>query len=139
MISNIIKEIDNILKLDIDTVENTDMTTYDLTEWDIIKKYGWGSTQQALFQILLDNNYSYSEYYTVAEIFWNALLDYETDKDTAVALLNYRLSSIENPYENNLVWSITQTLYNLDYCYSDYNALKDDKIILKLKKLGINL
>ena len=55
MISNIIKEIDNILKLDIDTVENTDMTTYDLTERDIIKKYGWGSTQQALFQILSEN------------------------------------------------------------------------------------
>ena len=139
MISNIVKEIENILNLDIDTVENTDITKYDLTERDIIKKYCWGSTQQALFQILLDNNYNYSEYYTVAEIFWNALYDYEIDKDTAVALLNYRLSSIENPYGNNLVWSITQKLYNLDYCYSDYNALKDDKIILKLQELGIIL
>ena len=51
----------------------------------------------------------------------------------------YRLGDVNNPYANNTIWSIASELYGLDYCNSDYNPLKDEKILNKLAFYGISI
>ena len=53
----------------------------------------------------------------------------DIDRDMAVALINYRCNPYDSPYEDNLAWSITSSLYNLAYANSEYNAFRDEKII----------
>ena len=60
-------------------------------------------------------------------------------KKTTVALLYYRLGNVAAPYENNIIWSITSELFHLDYANSEYNPLKDDKILKKLSFYGIHI
>ena len=106
----------------------------------MIPRYGWEYVQQALFQILLDDNKSREEWNACSYIIWGAVLDKQKiKKKTTVGLLNYRLGDIDSPYENETVWSITSNLFHLDYCNSEYNALKDERIIAKLRELGIKL
>lgn len=112
----------------------------DIVEEQIIPKYGWDYIQQALFRILLNDSYGKDNWEACSNVIYGAVLDKrKIKKKTTIALLYYRLGDVEDPYENNTVWSITSSLYHLDYCNSEYNALKDDKIIEKLKRYGFEL
>lgn len=110
----------------------------DVVEEQIIPKYGWEYVQQALFAILLDDTKTADQYSEIANIFWGAVLNGEKiRKKTTVALLYYRLGNVNAPYENNTIWSITAKLMNLDYSNSEYNPLKDEKILSKLRFYGL--
>ena len=84
---------------------------------------------------------STSDYEALASVFWYEICEKEyidlIDKDKAVALINYRLNPFDNAYEDNLAWSITSNLYHLDYCNSEYNAFRDEKILNILKELNL--
>ena len=108
-------------------------------EETVIPQYGWEYVQQALFAILSDDSCSKEVCSTVAQIIWGAVLDSrKIKKKTTIALLYHRLGNVNAPYEDELIWSITANLYNLDVVESDYNPLKDDRIINKLKFYGIS-
>lgn len=110
----------------------------DVIEDQVVPKYSWEYVQQALFAILLDNGKTAEQYSEVANIFWGAVLNGEKiRKKTTVALLYYRLGNVNAPYENNTIWSITAKLLDLDYSNSEYNPLKDEKILAKLKFYGL--
>lgn len=112
----------------------------DVIEEQIIPKHGWEYVQQALFAILLDDTKTADQYSEIANIFWGAVLDGEKiRKKTTVALLYYRLGNVNAPYENNTIWSITAKLMNLDYSNSEYNPLKDEKILSKLRFYGLTV
>lgn len=101
----------------------------DIIDEQIIGTYGWEYVQQALFQILFDDNNKKETYSSVADIFWSAVLkNQKMRKKTTVALLYYRLGNVSAPYENNIICSITSELFNLDYANSEYNPLRDEKI-----------
>lgn len=104
----------------------------------VIPKYGWEYVQQALFSILLDDSCGEEIYSSVAQIIWGAVLDgQKIKKKTTIALLYYRLGDINAPYSNELIWSITAELFHLDIANSEYNPLKDERIIGKLKFYGL--
>lgn len=110
----------------------------DIAQEELIPKYGWAYIQQALLQILLEDGNTEETYSAVADVFWGAVLSGERiRKNSVVALLYHRLGNEEAPYENNVIWSITANLYNLDYADSEYNPLKDEKILKKLAFYGI--
>lgn len=112
----------------------------DVIEEQIIPKYSWEYVQQALFAILLDNSKTVEQYSEVANAFWSAVLNGEKiRKETTVALLYYRLGNVNAPYENNTIWSITAKLMDLDYSNSEYNPLKDEKILAKLRFYGLTV
>lgn len=106
----------------------------------ILPQFSWNEVQDALIYILLDNNHEDKDYETVAEIIWEAVLDGRTvKKETVVGLLYYRLGKREAPYENNLIWSITTKLYDLDYANSEFNPLMDPSILQTLSDYGITI
>ena len=108
------------------------------TEETIIPKYGWEYVQQALFSILLDKSCGKGYCSTVARIIWGAVLDgRKIRKKTTVALLYHRLGDVYAPCANELIWSITAKLFNLDISESEYNPLKDEKILSKLAFYGL--
>lgn len=110
----------------------------EIVEDELIPKYGWEIVEKALFDILLDDASSEKEYSAVADIFWSAVLSKEKiDKEKTVGLLYYRLGDINAPYENNTIWSISSELYNLDYADSEFNPLKDKKILDELAEYDI--
>lgn len=39
-------------------------------------------------------------------------------------------------FYDNILWSITTILYKLDYANSDYEPMKDEKIISEIAKYG---
>ena len=105
----------------------------------ILPQYDWNDVQEALINILLDNNRKDRDYETVAEIIWEAVLDGKPVKKTpVVGLLYYRLGNKEAPYENNLIWSIAANLYDQDYANSEFNPLKDPEILRVLSDYGIS-
>ena len=105
----------------------------------ILPQYDWNDIQEALINILLDNNRKDKDYETAAEIIWEAVLDGKPVKKTpVVGLLYYRLGNKEAPYENNLIWSIATKLYDLDYANSEFNPLKDPEILRVLSDYGIS-
>ena len=105
----------------------------------ILPQYDWNDVQEALINILLDNNRKDKDYETAAEIIWEAVLDGKPVKKTpVVGLLYYRLGNKEAPYENNLIWSIATKLYDLDYANSEFNPLKDPEILRVLSDYGIS-
>ena len=105
----------------------------------ILPQYDWNDVQEALINILLDNNRKDRDYETVAEIIWEAVLDGNSIKKApVVGLLYYRLGNKEAPYENNLIWSIATKLYDLDYANSEFNPLKDPEILRVLSDYGIS-
>lgn len=84
----------------------------------------------------------------IAVVLWFAILESQTrkrngqnklkfKKKTIIALLYYRLRNLE--YAENTIWSITCELYHLDYCNSDYDPMKDERIIGKLKQFGFEV
>ena len=106
----------------------------------LIASFGWEYVQQALFKILLDNHSTALQCDDVANVFWNAVLDGQKIRKTAtVALLYYRLGNVNAPYENNTLWSITSKLFDLDYANTEYNPLKDEKIIKTLGFYGLSI
>ena len=126
--------INEILKLDIDGNELLDFSRSDLIYRFLVEEYGWNEVQQSLFQALIDEKPK-KDYATIAQVFWFAILDkLDIDRDMAVALINYRCNPYDSPYEDNLAWSITSSLYNLDYANSEYNAFRDEKIINIINK-----
>lgn len=141
MFKNIFQNINEIIVSDRINDESEDrLTAVELIEEKMISKYGWDNVQEVLFDILLDDNRTKDDYTVVEQVFWGAALDKrEIQRDKAVALLHYRLGNINAPYEENLLWSITARLYGLDYVTSDYNALKDKKIINLLAEYGIKI
>ena len=138
--NRLLKQINEILKLDIDGNDTLDIWRKDIIYRIVVQDDGWDKVQEQLYTILLDNNLTYDEYSVIAQVFWDAINDkQDVDKDKTVALLNYRLNSVDHPYEDNLAWSITCELYHLDYCNSEYNALKDAKIIKILNDNGLSI
>lgn len=112
----------------------------DAIEEQIIPNYGWEYVQQALFAILLDDNSSAAQHVAVADVFWNAVLEKQKiRKTTTIALLYYRLGNINAPYENNTIWSIASSLLDLDYANTEYNPLKDERIIKRLAFYGLTV
>lgn len=109
-------------------------------EEKILSQFSWNEVQDALIYILLDDNHEDKDYETLAEIIWEAVLDGRTVKKAIlVGLLYYRLGKKEAPYENNLIWSITTKLYNLDYSNSEFNPLMDPNILDTLSEYGITI
>ena len=105
----------------------------------ILPQYDWNDVQEALINILLDNNRKDKDYETVAEIIWEAVLDGKSVKKApVVGLLYYRLGNKEAPYENNLIWSIAANLYDQDYANSEFNPPKDLEILGVLSDYGIS-
>ena len=147
-VKEVVDKIENILlktELDDDSLE--DISRADVI-FELMNKYSWEVLQQALLRILQDDNKSDDDYYQVAVVFWFAVLESQTrkkngenklkfKKKTIIALLYYRLSDLE--YAENTIWSIACELYHLDYCNSNYNPLKDEKIIEKLKQFGFEV
>lgn len=142
MISEIFEEIDLIMKkteLDESEEEGISVADYILRLKD---KHTWEALQSALFSVLADNSRSEEEYYQIALVFYYAALDNEYNKSTKInfnketilGLLYYRLSSDE--FYDNILWSITTILYNLDYANSDYEPMKDERIIREIAKYG---
>lgn len=105
----------------------------------ILPQYDWNDIQEALINILLDNNRKDKDYETAAEIIWEAVLDGNSIKKApVVGLLYYRLGNKEAPYENNLIWSIAANLYDQDYANSEFNPPKDPEILGVLSDYGIS-
>lgn len=105
----------------------------------ILPQYDWIEVQEALIDILLDNNRKDKDYETVAEIIWEAVLEGKSVKKApVVGLLYYRLGNKEAPYENNLIWSIAANLYDQDYANSEFNPPKDPEILGVLSDYGIS-
>ena len=137
--NRLLHQINAIMKLDIDDNDTLDIWRKDLIYRIVVPDDGWNNVQEQLYEILLDNDRTSDEYSVVAQVFWDAITDKQiVDKDKLVALINYRLNPIDRPYEDNLAWSITCDLYHLDYCNSEYNAFRDEKIIDILKEFGFN-
>ena len=143
MMEEIIARIDEILKLDID-----DNTVLDISRADIISKiiandYEWSDIQQAFIHILADNGRKPDEYNVLAEaLYYSTAFDKTCDKealdkDRLIALINYRLNTFGNSYEDNLAWSLTCDFYNLDYCNSMYNVFKDEKMLNILREYSL--
>lgn len=125
----LLAQINEVLKLDIDSIDALEIWRHDLIYKIIVPEEGWDAVQAALFQILLDDRRTKDAYTVVSQVFWSAVLDrLPVERDKAVALLNYRLNPIGRPYEDNLTWSITCELYHLDYAESEYNAFRDENI-----------
>ena len=147
-IQEVVKEIESILlrtELDDEALEDTSRAD---VIFALMNKYSWEVLQQALFIILRDDSKSDDDYYQMAVVLWFAILENQVrkkngqnklkfKKKTIIALLNYRLRNLE--YAENTIWSITCELYHLDYCNSDYDPMKDERIIGKLKKFGFEV
>ena len=101
----------------------------------LISFYGWEPIQEILLSILLDEKRRIRDYEVAAEVFWGAVLDNRdiSPVNTVIALLYHRLSDKRNSYENNLVWSITCKLKQVEYL-SDYDPLNDDEIIEEMNR-----
>jgi putative RNA 2'-phosphotransferase len=146
-IENVIQDINSILlKTELDD-ENEDDTSRADAILELDNVYSWEVLQQAMFKILLDDNRSEDDYYQMAVVIWYAILENKKritndqvllkfKKKTIIGLLYYRLRHTD--IAENLIWSITCELYHLDYCNSEYDPLKDEKIISKLEYYGIN-
>ena len=105
----------------------------------ILTQYDWNDIQEALINILLDNNRKDKDYETVEEIIWEAVLDGNSIKKApVVGLLYYHLGNKEAPYENNLIWSIAANHYDQDYANSEFNPPKDPEILGVLSDYGIS-
>ena len=147
-VKEVVGEIESILlKTELDDESLEDTSRADVI-FELASNYSWEVLQQALFQILQSDNKSDDDYYQIAVIFWFAVLESKTrkkngqnklkfKKKTIIALLYYRLRNLE--YAENTIWSITCELYHLDYCNSNYDPLKDEKIIEKLKQYGFEV
>lgn len=106
----------------------------------VFSKYNWEDIQAALISILLDDHCVKADYEKAVEIVWNAALaDKDIQTDLIVGLLYYRLGDSNDPYENNLIWSITSKLKNLDYANSEYSPYRDESILKNLEEYGIHL
>lgn len=137
----------NRISFDKDTVDeiakiilksSTEDEAYEGTKEMLIGRYGWEYVQKALFSILLDDSQSATEYDICANYFMLAAFDKEKiRKKTATALLYYRLGNVNAPYENNTIWSFVSEVYGFDYSNSEYNPLKDEKILAKLSDFGL--
>lgn len=147
-IQEVVEEIDRILfrtELDDESLEDTSRAD---VIFDLMNKFSWEVLQQSLFKILIDNSKTDEDYYQMAVVFWYALLESQTRKEhgqnklkfkkkTIIALLYHRLRDLE--YAENLIWSVACELYHLDYCNSEYDPMKDENIIRKLKKYGFEI
>ena len=100
-------------------------------------RYSWDSILCSLIFILLQPADDSGQYQYVADMIWCALCDGKElgiDKYTVIALLYGRLGNANDPYGNNTLWSIVSKADNLDYANSDYNPLKDDRILNLIKR-----
>ena len=108
----------------------------DVEEDIILEQYDWETVEPALIHILLDNDKE--AYELVSWIVWDAILDGKTiNDDILIALLNLKLNTDKNPYDDNTVWSITSKAYGLSYDNSEYNPFRDLHLELKLNKYGL--
>lgn len=145
-----LKEVNDILlRLELDD-ESLEDTSRSEVIFELASKYSWEVLQQALFKVLLDDNRSEDDYYQMAEVFWIAVLEglphrkneeagLKFQEKTIIGLLYYRLRNSKEEFTFNLIWSITSKLYHLDYCNSQYDPIKDEKIINELAKYGLTI
>lgn len=138
----ILARINEVLKLDIDDNTVLNISRCDIIAKIIAKDYNWNDITQAFIQILADSRKSRDEYIVIAQVLYSTdfaqTCDKETiDKDRLIALINYRLNPFDNPYDDNLAWSLTCDFYNLDYCNSMYNVFRDEKMIHILREYGL--
>ena len=142
----VVQEIKKLLTTEVDE-EEPEETRADKV-FELEKKYSWEVLQQGLFRILLDDSMTVDDYCVIADVFQCAYLESHKRKDdggnklkfkkkTAIGLLYYRLHDHE-PAED-VIWGIVCDLYHLDFVNSDYDPMKDEKIIEKMKKYGISL
>lgn len=138
------KEIKHILAMDIDN----DDTSRTVEIFSLEKNYSWEVLQQGLFKVLLDDDLSLDDYSEIANVFWLATcenIERKTNgesklkfkKKSIIGLLYYRLHDYEAAHD--IIWGVVCDLYHLDFNNSEYDPLKDEKIINQLKKLGIEL
>lgn len=131
------KRINEILKLDIDDNDILDINRAELICNFIVKDYEWDEVQNALISLLVEERKP-EDYNAIAQVFWYIDREkYRLDSDKIVALINYRCNPFDQPYENNLAWSVTSELYGLDYADSEYNPFRDEKIISILNEYGL--
>lgn len=124
--------------MDIDENEVLDISRSEMIEKFIIGEYGWANVQKALFDILISGNKTIEEYDVIGEVFLSAISNHSTiEKDRTVALINYRCNPFDYPYDNNIAWTITVELYNLDYANSEYNAFRDKRILSILRECNL--
>ncbi len=128
----------NLIAKKILEIGKTSESPAEIIEDSIIPEYGWEYVQQALFSILLDKKAGKRAYRLAAEVIWGAVLDgQKIKKKTTVALLYHRLGDVNDPCKDELIWSITAELFHLDFMESEYNPLKDEKILSKLVHYGL--
>ena len=135
--------INEILKLDIDDNAILDISRADMISKIIAKEHNQADIQRAFIHILTDNNRSHDEYDVIAQALYYSIAFDKTcnketlDKDRLTALINFRLNPFDKPYEDNLAWSLTCALYDLDYCNSTYNVFRDEKMLNILREYGL--
>ena len=143
-LASVTKEIKRILALDI--VDEDTSRTVEI--FNLEKDYSWEVLQQGLFRVLLDDDLSRDDYCVIADVFWLATCEnserktngepkLKFKKKTIIGLLYYRLRDYEAAHD--LIWGVVCDLYHLDFCNSEYDPMKDEKIINQLKKLGIEV
>src|SRR4029079_17737382 len=99
----------------------------------LIPELGWGPVLAVLID-LLESVRPRSDYATVAQVIWGAVLDgRELPADRIIALLYYRFDP-QGGNEDNLAWSMTVKLKGVDYL-SKYNPLHDPSISRELERI----
>lgn len=111
----------------------------DSIEEAVLTKYKWEDIQDALICILLDDQYTKRDCDKVAELIWDAVLEgQQVYRALVIGLLYYRLGDKSDPYKNNLLWSITSKVYDLDYANDKFNPFESYEIIDALQSYGIS-
>ena len=134
MKDTIIEKLKTVIPGDEDSYDQV----YEYFDEVLLEENDWEVVQAAIIDILLMDGFAEEQYDLLATAIYNAMLmKEEVKKDPIIALVNYRLNTVDDPYNNNTAWSITAGLLGLDYANAEYNALKDDKNISILKELGV--
>ena len=127
---NLVKQI-----LDDPSLDNEDAeeSKSELIE-QLITSDNWPEIQQFLFEVLSNDDETYSNWHTCLEVFWGAVLDQRpVDGDRIIALAFLRLKPDEHSLENNLAWSLTCKIKGEDY-FSGYSPFEDPEVAKVIKE-----
>ena len=133
------ERIDAILSNDALDSDDCEESKCGLIEEELIPQYGWEAVREAMIRVLLDDSRRAQDYEATAAVFWGAVLDCrDVPVNEVIALLYHRLPHDDGSSENNLAWSITCNLKNVDYL-SEYDPLEDPEVFQAGWRLGIKL